>query len=69
MIYSLSNSVIIPIAGIIITMVLCYELISMLTERNNMHDVDTWIVLQVFLQDVGGSLSGQQYLDDHHGSL
>ena len=32
-----------PIAGIIITLVLCYELISMLTERNNMHDIDTWM--------------------------
>ena len=38
MIQGLSNSVIIPIAGMIITFVLCYELISMLTERNNMHD-------------------------------
>ena len=37
MIEGLSNSVIMPIAGIIITFVLCYELISMLTERNNMH--------------------------------
>ena len=43
MVQSLSNSVIVPIAGIIITMVLCYELISMLTERNNLHDVDTWM--------------------------
>ena len=41
MIENLSNSVIMPIAGIIITFVLCYELISMLTERNNMHDIDT----------------------------
>ena len=43
MIEGLSNSVIMPIAGIIITFVLCYELISMLTERNNMHDIDTWM--------------------------
>ena len=43
MIESLSQSVIIPIAGMIITFVLCYELISMITERNNMHDFDTWI--------------------------
>lgn len=38
MIQNLSNSVIMPIAGIIITFVLCYELITMITERNNMHD-------------------------------
>lgn len=40
MIQNLSESVVVPIAGIIITLVLCYELISMLTERNNLHDVD-----------------------------
>lgn len=38
MIQNLSESVVVPIAGIIITLVLCYELISMLTERNNLHD-------------------------------
>ncbi|MBE6001699.1 MAG: hypothetical protein E7239_10020 [Sarcina sp.] len=43
MIHNLSNSVIIPIAGMIITFVMCYELISMLTEKNNMHDIDTWM--------------------------
>ena len=43
MIQNLSESVIVPIAGMIITFVLCYELISMLTEKNNMHDVDTWM--------------------------
>ena len=42
MIQNLSESVVVPIAGIIITLVLCYELISMLTERNNLHDVDTY---------------------------
>ena len=43
MIHNLSNSVIIPIAGMIITFVMCYELISMLTEKSNMHDIDTWM--------------------------
>ena len=43
MIENLSGTVIIPIAGLIITFVLCYELISMITERNNMHEVDTWM--------------------------
>lgn len=50
MVHSLSNSVIVPIAGIIITMVLCYELISMLTERNNLHDVDTWMFFKYFFK-------------------
>ena len=38
MIRGLSENVIVPIAGIIITFVLCYELISMITEKNNLHD-------------------------------
>ena len=50
MIEGLSNSVIMPIAGIIITFVLCYELISMLTERNNMHDIDTWMFFKYFVK-------------------
>ena len=40
MIENLSDNVIIPIAGIIITYVLCYELISMVIDKNNMHDYD-----------------------------
>jgi len=50
MIQGLSNSVIIPIAGMIITFVLCYELISMLTERNNMHEIDTWMFFKYFVK-------------------
>ena len=40
LIQNLSDSVIVPIAGMIITFVLCYELISMIMEKNNMHEVD-----------------------------
>lgn len=50
MIRSLSESVILPIAGIIITFVLCYELISMLTEKNNMHEIDTWMFFKYFVK-------------------
>lgn len=50
MIQGLSNSVILPIAGIIITFVLCYELITMLTEKNNMHDIDTWMFFKYFVK-------------------
>lgn len=41
MISNLSDTVIVPIAGIIITFVLCYELITMVMEKNNLHDFDT----------------------------
>ena len=50
MIRNLSDSVIIPIAGLIITFVLCYELITMITERNNMHDMDTWMFFKWFFK-------------------
>lgn len=43
MIYNLSHDVILPIAGIILTFVVCYELIQILIEKNNLHDLDTWI--------------------------
>lgn len=43
MIRSLSENVIVPIAGIIITFVMCYELIQMVIDKNNLHDIDTFI--------------------------
>lgn len=43
LIRSLSETVIIPIAGIILTFVMCYEFIQLVIEKNNLHDVDTWI--------------------------
>lgn len=46
MIRSLSDNVIVPIAGIILTFVLCYELISMIIEKNNMHDFDTFNIFK-----------------------
>ncbi len=43
MVRNLSENVIVPIAGLIITFVLCYELITVITEKNNMHDIDTFV--------------------------
>lgn len=43
MIRNLSETVIVPIAGLILTFVMCYELIQLVTEKNNMHDVDIWM--------------------------
>ena len=39
---SINDSVSIPIAGPIITAVLCIELINMVMQKNNMHDTDTF---------------------------
>ena len=46
MIQNLSNTVIVPIAGIIITYVLCYELITMVIDRNNMLEFDTSLFIR-----------------------
>ena len=43
MIQSLSDNVIIPIAGIILTFVMCYELIQMVIEKNNLHDIEIFM--------------------------
>ena len=43
MIKTLSDNVILPIAGVILTIVMTLELIGLITDRNNMHDVDTWM--------------------------
>ena len=43
MIQSLSENVIVPIAGLILTFVMCYELIQLVIDKNNLHDVDTWM--------------------------
>ena len=50
MIQTLSENVIVPIAGLVITYVLCVELISMVTEKNNMHDIDTFMFFKWFFK-------------------
>ena len=50
LIQNISQTVILPIAGLIIAFVLCYELITMITEKNNMHDIDTFMFFKYFLK-------------------
>lgn len=38
---ALSEDVAVPIAGMVVAFVLCYELVSMVMEKNNMHEFDT----------------------------
>ena len=52
MLRSIHTSVAVPIAGVIITYVLCYELITMIMEKNNMADVDTWLVFRWIMKSV-----------------
>ena len=46
LIRQISETVILPIAGLILTFVATYELIQMLIDRNNLHDIDTWILFK-----------------------
>ena len=46
MVHNISDSVMIPIAGMIISAVLCYELITMIMDKNNMHDFDTSLFIR-----------------------
>ena len=43
MIRTLSETVIVPIAGILLTFVMCMELIQLIIDKNNLHDFETWI--------------------------
>ena len=44
MIRNLSDNVVVPIAGMVLTFVMCYELISMIIDRNNLHDFETFAI-------------------------
>lgn len=46
MIQSLSESIMVPIAGIILAIVMTVELIQMIADKNNMNDVDTWMLFK-----------------------
>ena len=47
MIRSLSDNVILPIAGVILAIVMTMELIQIITDKNNMHgEVDTWFIFK-----------------------
>ena len=50
MIKTLSENVIVPIAGMIISFVLVYELITMVIDKNNMHDFDTSLFFRFLLK-------------------
>jgi hypothetical protein len=49
MVKTLSETIVLPIAGIILTFVVCYELIQLIIEKNNLHEFDVlniykWII-------------------------
>ena len=46
MLRSLSETVIVPIAGAILALIMCYELIQLIAEKNSMHDMDSWMLFR-----------------------
>jgi hypothetical protein len=46
LIRTLSETVVLPVAGMILTFILTYELITMVIEKNNMNDFETFIIFK-----------------------
>ena len=46
MIKNISETVILPIAGVILTFIACYELIQLVTDHNNLAQLDTLIIFK-----------------------
>lgn len=46
MIENLSNSIMVPIAGVLLAIVMTVDLIQMIADKNNLHDVDTWMIFK-----------------------
>ena len=62
MIRTLSETVVLPIAGMILTFVLCYELIQLVIEKNNLSDFDTFNIFKwIFRDPVRRQALVQQY--------
>ncbi len=52
MVQSLSENVIMPIAGIILAIVMAMELIQLIVDRNNLNEVDTWMYFKWMFKTV-----------------
>lgn len=46
MIRTISETVIMPVAGMILTFIACYELIQMIIEHNNLANFETWVFVK-----------------------
>ncbi len=69
MIQNLSETVVIPIAGMILTFVLVYELIQMILEKNNMHEFDRFNIFKWIFKDLRCHLPAHQLFYDCDGGL
>ena len=68
MIRTLSDNVILPIAGVILAFVMTLELIQLITDRNNLHDVDM-DVFQVGVQNRLRCAYRQQHMEYRDGRV
>lgn len=50
MVRNISESVILPVAGIIMTFIACYELIQLIVSHNNLANFETWIFMKWILK-------------------
>ena len=69
MIESLSRNVVLPIAGIILTFIACYELIEMITQHNNMAQFEPALIYALDFQDRCFSMVHLQHVRYCDGSL
>ena len=63
MIQNLSNSIMVPIAGVILAIVMTLELIQMITDKNNLHD------FQVGVQVSRSHTPCHEYMEYRHGRV
>ena len=69
MLRSLSETVVLPIAAAILALVMCHELIQMITEKNNMHDFDTSMFFRWIFKSAFAILICQQHMEHRHGRV
>ena len=50
MVRTLSETIVLPVAGMILTFILCYELIQLIIEKNNLADFDTFNIFKWFFK-------------------
>ena len=67
MLRSLSETVVLPIAAAILALVMCHELIQMITEKNNMHDFDTSMFFPLDFQVCLCHPHCQQHMEYRYG--
>lgn len=56
MIRNLSQTVMMPIAGVILAFIMTLELIQLVMEKNNMHEFDTWVFFRWIFKTFGAVL-------------